>query len=145
MWQTFVENVDPIIKMVHVPTLQAAIEKAILDIGHVPKGFEALMFAIYSTAVLSLKDEDCKSTLNQSRSILLETFTGATKVALSRAKFMSTSSVVVAQALVLHIISIRDSYEPRAVWSLTGLATRVLESMGLSCFMRSTTAQTGPP
>lgn len=44
---------------------------------------------------------------------------------------MSTTSLLVLQALVLHIISVRDSYEPRAVWSLTGVALRIAQSMGL--------------
>lgn len=44
---------------------------------------------------------------------------------------MSTTSIVVLQALVLHILSIRESYDARAVWSLTGLAIRIAENMGM--------------
>jgi len=55
----------------------------------------------------------------------------ATKTALLRAKFMSSTSIVVLQALVFHIFSIRDVYEPRAVWILTGIAILVAEGMGM--------------
>lgn len=44
---------------------------------------------------------------------------------------MSTTSIVVLQALVLHILSIREAYDARAVWSLTGLAIRIAENMGM--------------
>lgn len=131
LWQTFIENVNPLTKLVHVPSLQPAMEKAIANIERIPRGFEALMFAIYSMAVLSLTEDECRGILGEPRTMLLPRYVAATKGALSRARFMSSTSIVVLQALVLHILSIRDVYEPRAVWSLTGVAIRVAESMGL--------------
>ena len=131
LWQIFIENVDPLTKIVHVPTLQPGIEKATSDIESVPRSFEALMFAIYSTAVMSLKDDECKRRLGEPRRALLSRCVSATKATLSRTKFMGTGSIVVLQALVLHILSVRDIYEPRTVWTLTGVAIRIAEGMGL--------------
>ena len=131
LWQIFIENVDPLTKVVHVPTLQPAIQKAVSNIETVPRSFEALMFAIYGAAVMSLKDDECKKRLGEPRKMLLSQYISAAKVALSRAKFMGTISLVVLQALVLHLISVRDIYAPRAVWSLTGVAVRIAHSMGL--------------
>lgn len=82
-------------------------------------------------AVLSFTENECNQRLGESRAILLPLYVAATKSALSKANFMSSTSIVVLQALVLHIISIRDSAEPRAVWNLTGLAIRVADSIGL--------------
>ncbi len=70
LWQIFVENVDPLTKIVHVPSLQLALDKAASNIYGVPRSFNALMFAIYSTAVLSLNDTDCQARFAQSRSSL---------------------------------------------------------------------------
>lgn len=131
LWQTFVENVNPLTKLVHVPSFHSALEKAILDVERIPRGFQALMFAIYSMAVLSLTENECKRDLGESRARLLPLYVTATKSALTKANFMSSTSVVVLQALVLHILSIRDDSEPRAVWNLTGLAIRVADSIGL--------------
>ena len=131
LWQTFTENVNPLSKLVHVPSLQSAIEKAVTNIDRIPKGFEALMFAIYSTAVLSLTEDECKELLGESRAVLLPRYVAATKIALTRARFMSSTSIVVLQALVLHVLSIRDVCEPRAVWCLTGVAIRLAEGMGM--------------
>lgn len=131
LWQIFIENVDPLTKIVHVPSLRPAIQKAASNIGTIPRSFEALMFAIYSAAVMSLKDDDCKQKLYEPRKTLLSRYISATKAALSRAKFMGTNSLVVLQALVLHLLSVRDIYEPRVVWSLTGVAVRIAQGMGL--------------
>ena len=131
MWRIFIENVNPLSKIVHVPSLQPAIEKAITNIERIPKGFEALMFAIYSMAVLSITKDECMEMLGESRALLRRRYVAATKAALARAEFMSSTSIVVLQALLLHIFSIRDDHEPRAVWSLTGATFRIAEGMGM--------------
>ena len=89
------------------------------------------MFAIYSMAVLSLTEDECRELLQENRAILLPRYVAATKRALARARFMSSTSIVVLQALVLHILCIRHDYEPRAVWALTGAAIRIAEGMGM--------------
>ena len=131
LWQIFIENVDPLTKVVHVPTLRPAIQKAASNIETIPRSFEALIFAIYSAAVMSLKDDECRQRFCEPRKTLLSRYISATKGALSRAKFMGTTSLAVLQALVLHLLSVRDIYEPRAIWSLTGVAVRIAQGMGL--------------
>jgi hypothetical protein len=131
LWQTFIENVDPLTKVVHIPTLSPLIQRASSNTESIPRSLEALMFAIYSTAVMSLNDMECKEYLAEACNTLLSRYIASTKLALSRADFMSTTSLLVLQALVLHILSVRDSYEPRAIWSLTGVALRIAQSMGL--------------
>lgn len=131
LWRTFVENVDPLSKVVHIPTSEKAFHEAAKNVDTISPGFEALMFAIYSAAVMSLSDVECEERLYEPRKSLRSRFTTATKAALSRANFMSTVSLVVFQALVIHVISARDMYEPRALWTLTGVAVRVANGMGL--------------
>ena len=96
----------------HVPSLQPAIQKAATDMDKVPRPFEALMFAIYATAVMSLKDNECQRRLGESRETLLSRYISGTKAALSRSKFMGTISIVVLQALVLHVF-----FSPKHIWT----------------------------
>ena len=131
LWQIFIENVDPLTKVVHVPSLRPAIQKAASNVETIPRSLEALMFAIYGAAVMSLKDDECKQRFYEPRKTLLSRYISATKAALLRAKFMGTISLVVLQALVIHLLSVRDIYEPRVVWSLTGVAVRIAQGMGL--------------
>lgn len=131
LWQIYTERIDPLTKLLHVPTMRPAIHRAASSIEAIPRTFEPLMFAIYAAAVMSLSEDECQEVLGEPRTSLLQRYSSATKRALLRAKFMSTINIVVLQALVLHLVSIRDVYEPRAIWSLTGVAVRVANSMGL--------------
>jgi hypothetical protein len=131
LWQVFVDNVDPLTKALHVPTIRLGVQRAASNTESLPPSFEALMFAIYSAAVTSLKDDECKKRFGEGRHILLRRYLTATKVALSRAKFMGTNSLIVLQALVLYLISARYVSETRAIWSLTGVAIRIAQNMGL--------------
>ena len=131
LWQIFIENVDPLTKVVHVPTLRPAIQKAVSNIAAIPRSLEVLMFAIYGAAIMTLKDDDCTQEFGEPRKSLLSRYISATEAALSRAKFMGTTNIVVLQALVLHLHSVRLIYEPRAIWSLTGVAVRIAQGMGL--------------
>ncbi|KAJ4541261.1 hypothetical protein HRR88_006684 [Exophiala dermatitidis] len=129
--QIFLENVEPLTKIVHAPSLQLAINEAIDNIPAVPRSFHALMFAIYSTAILSLTETECQERFGQSRRNLLSNYVASTKKALARADFMNSKNLVVLQALTLHILSIRDTSSPRSIWTLTGVALRIAEAIGL--------------
>lgn len=130
LWRIFVQNVDPLTKVVHVPSLQPRVERAVADVSDLPRCLEALLFAIYSTAIMSLKEDECKK-FGEPRKTLLSRYTLATKAALSRAKFMCTTNMAVLQALVLHTISLRDTVDPRTLWTMYGITIRVAEGMGL--------------
>jgi hypothetical protein len=106
-------------------------ENAASDTSTIPRSFEALMFAIYSIAVMSLRDDECRERLCESRKTLLSQYISATKVALSRANFMGTTSLIVLQALLVHILTVQYTYKPCMVWSLSGVAIRIAQRMGL--------------
>ena len=131
LWQVFLENVNPLTKVVHPPSLGPAIKQATVDLDQVPRSLETLMFVIYSLAVLSLKDDDCQRRFREPRKALLSRYRTATKAGLSRTKFMGTSNIVVLQAFYLHLLSMRECYDPRTMWTLTGVAGRIAEGMGL--------------
>jgi hypothetical protein len=125
LWQVFQDNVDPLTKVIHIPTVRQIFGKTLIKSGAVPNGNEALAFTIYAAAVMSLDDEACEERFQEDRKPVLDKLISATELALSKAGSMSTNSLVVLQALVLHLITIRDRREPRVVWTLTGVAVRL--------------------
>lgn len=131
LWHIFSENVDPLTKVVHAPTIYPLIQKAASDIGSVPKNFEALMLAVYSTAVMSMQNDECERRFGETRKTLLSRYISATKAALAQVKFMGTTSIIVLQTLVLHTVSVRNVHEPRSLFTLSGIALRIAEAMGL--------------
>ncbi len=60
MWQVYQENVDPILKVLHVPTMTQFIRDIRKNHDKLTPSTEALMFAIYYAAITSLdEDEVC--------------------------------------------------------------------------------------
>lgn len=47
IWDLFKQNVDPLIKLLHTPTIEPKIFDAMDHLDNLPRGIEALMFAIY--------------------------------------------------------------------------------------------------
>ena len=131
LWRVFLENVDPVTKVLHGPSLQPLISKASLGVSSKPKSLEALLFAVYSAAVVSLADQDCKQRFGEPRKTLLSRYRQASKVALSRARFISSANIVVLQAFFIHLLSMQEVYDSRTLWTLTGVALRMAEGMGL--------------
>lgn len=131
LWEVFVENVNALIKIIHEPSMGQTIRNSINDLESIPKSLEALMFSIYSIATMSLTESDCQERFNEQRQVLLARYRLATKVALSRAKFLGVGDILALQAFHLHLISTRNVYGPHTTWTLMGIANRLAEGMGL--------------
>ncbi|OQV07052.1 Fungal Zn2-Cys6 binuclear cluster domain-containing protein [Cladophialophora immunda] len=131
LWQIFLTNVNPLMKIVHQPTLQRTIEDAIQDTDHIPRGLEALMFAIYGAAVLSMRDGECQAIFGESRTILQSRYRLGIRRALTKARFMATSDIVVLQALVIYLLTTRQVLDARTLWTLSGVASRIAQGMGV--------------
>jgi len=142
LWHIFLDNVNPLSKVIHVPSLEPAITKASVHLDKLPKSLEALLFAIYSLAVLSLQPDECQAMLGESKTVLVGRYTTGTKCALSRAKFLGTSDLMVLQAFVLHLLCMRDVYDSKTLWTLCGVANRIAEGMG--CHRDGTALGLGP-
>ena len=73
LWQVYLDNVDPLIKMIHTPSVQRQILQASKQIADIPPPVEALMFAIYYAAVISMQGAGrCEEDLGEDRKLLLE-------------------------------------------------------------------------
>lgn len=57
MWQIYQENVDPLVKVLHIPTMDKLVRASRNPESLVPQT-EALMFAMYFGALTSMDDED---------------------------------------------------------------------------------------
>lgn len=105
LWQTFVDNVNPLVKILHVPTAQKAVLNAMANLDHVSKGMEALLFGIYVIAVTSMEDGECQSTLHESKASALRRFRSGAQLALRAAGILKTSDMMVLQGFVLFLVS----------------------------------------
>jgi hypothetical protein len=67
LWQTFLNNIDPIIKIIHFPTVPATIYTAINNPRNVEHDLSALLFSIYFSETTSLSNADAFNLLGQER------------------------------------------------------------------------------
>ncbi|KAK6387083.1 hypothetical protein LTS17_000349 [Exophiala oligosperma] len=131
LWRIYLRNVSPVLKLLHAPTTEQTIQTVMVRPEKMSRSFEALLFAIYSAAVMSMRDEDCEQRFGQTRKHLLSRYIRATKLALTRAKLMGTSNLTVLQAYLLHLVAVREFYDSRTLWNMLGVAVRIGEGMGL--------------
>ena len=105
-WQVYLENVNPLLKVTHTPTMQTSIIDAATNLAGATNEMHALMFAIYSISLLSLDEQDCWSTFGASRDDLLSRYQFACQQALQHADFMRTDDRQCLTALYLYCVSV---------------------------------------
>ena len=104
LWQTFVDNVNPFTKIIHVPTLQQRILDASWDPSNASPSLTALLYAIYTLSVGLMPSEECHCSFGESRDTLVLRYRTATLWALIAADFLTTTDLEVMQALALHLL-----------------------------------------
>lgn len=104
LWQAFLDNVNPLSKVIHAPTVQVQILDATGNLDNLQPNTEALLFAIYTTAICSLSSDECESIMGEPKTDLFPRYLTATEQALSRAGFLESSDLVLLQAFVLLLV-----------------------------------------
>ena len=130
-WDIYCENVDPVIRILHKPTAKQLFALAARDHSELSKSAEALVFAVYFGAVVSLPAETCQRQLGIDRETGLRRYRYATEQALARAGFLACQELIVVQAFTLFLACVRRHDETKEVWMLSGLLNRMALGIGL--------------
>ncbi|KAL6703428.1 hypothetical protein ACN47E_009687 [Coniothyrium glycines] len=131
LWQTYLDNVNPLLKVTHVPTLQARLIDAIADVTKIQPPLEALMFAIYCVAVFSLDQEQCWSMFGTPRHDVLRAYQLGAREALIKCEFLKTTDLDCLTALHLYLLTVKPDTDPRALASMLGIAIRIAQRLGI--------------
>lgn len=112
LYFAFIANVDPVVKILHRPSLYRYLIERTGEFECSPgtKGWEALRFAIYYCSTTSLTPEECLEQLGQEKSLLLSTFRSSTEIALARADFINSVDLSTLQALVLYLVRLHFNF-----------------------------------
>lgn len=104
LWQMFLDRVNPLMKIIHVPTLQPYVTQATGDMSSIPMNYQALLFAVYLMATISLSELECKQMLGTSRDNALHKFTAGTRLALIRFDLLRNYDMAALQAMLLFLV-----------------------------------------
>ncbi|KAI1356415.1 hypothetical protein F5Y01DRAFT_267266 [Xylaria sp. FL0043] len=130
LFHIFTENVLPLVRIFHTTSLVRLFWAAAATTDPLDKETEALLFAIYYSAVISMDPVQCAHVLGESRLAVVERYRFATEQALARANLLNTQSTVLLQAAILYVSVLRSDDGTRMVWSLIALVCHVARSMG---------------
>lgn len=105
LWQTYLDNVNPLTKLFHAPSIQQQLLEATANLENLPKGLEALMFGIYAMAIASLKDDECQKAFGEGKLVLLSRHHAMARQGLINAGYLRSSDLIVLQAFALYLVS----------------------------------------
>lgn len=130
-WQTFLENVHPLVMVLHAPTMSKTIKEVQNNLDSLSKSTESLMFSIYFATITSMSGVEVKTNFGVSKDMLLNQYRFGAEQALARAGLLNTNEIVTVQAFVIFLICVRRHDDTRFVWSMTGLAIRIGQALGI--------------
>lgn len=110
LWQIYLENVNPLLKVTHTPSLQGRIVDAVSNVTNISPTLEALMFSIYCTATLSLVADDVQAMFGSSKEDLLSRCQFGCRQALLNCGFLRCDDRDCLTALYLYLVSSSGDY-----------------------------------
>ncbi|OKL63914.1 hypothetical protein UA08_00618 [Talaromyces atroroseus] len=131
LWQVYLDNVNPLLKVTHTPTLQARIIEAVSNLAGINHTLEALMFSIYCMSITSLNTEDCQSMFGSSKEELLARYQFGCQQALYNCGFLRSSDRECLTALYFYLLSVVPNTVPQSLYSMLGVAIRTAQRMGI--------------
>ena len=131
LWDTYKENVDPLVKIVHRPSIERIFLKASGIPHNASKAEAALLYSIYLTALITLEPVQCEALFGTSKSFMTSHYRALTEKAMAKASFLTSSSLLVLQAFVMYLVCLRQQDDMKLTCTLTGLATNIARGMGL--------------
>lgn len=106
LWNVYVKSVDPVLKILHIPTVQSTIVETILDPKSAQSSVVALTYAIYFAAVTALcHDDDEPTNLPCEKPVLLAHYKKALDQLLMPTELMKRPELVLLQALAIYAVS----------------------------------------
>jgi len=105
MWDIYVDRVDPLVKILHLPTFWPTLINALQTPQEIPSSLEALVFAFYYATSSACEDSECQSVMGERQVTVSIRYKRAARQALINAGFLRTTNVITLQAFVLFLVS----------------------------------------
>ncbi|KAJ4385346.1 hypothetical protein N0V85_008108 [Neurospora sp. IMI 360204] len=128
----FFQRVNPLMKIIHRPTLERYVAEASSSGPFVLRSnIRALFFSIFVMAIVSLDADECMKRLGYDREQALRDFSQGARLTFLRMGFLSTNDLTTLQAFTLYLTSLQGRFNPHVTWVLLGTAIRLARKLGL--------------
>ncbi|PYH89488.1 hypothetical protein BO71DRAFT_389567 [Aspergillus ellipticus CBS 707.79] len=130
--ETFTENINAFLALVHMPT----VSKVVRDwrssgMKSLTTSNEALLFSIYYATIASMEEEDVMTNFGASKSDLNLKYRTGLEHALAKSDFLNAPDLVLVQAFTIFLFLSRRYDSPRFIWMMTGFVIRMAHYLGL--------------
>ena len=104
LWQLFLDRVNPLTKIVHIPTLQQHIVTAATNAATLPLRIQALFLAIFTMGAFSMTGAEARESLGLSREDAISKLSASTSLVLRKTNFLRSFDMTTLQALMLYMV-----------------------------------------
>lgn len=105
LWRIFVDVVDTLFKLVHIPTAEITVYTVINDPGVASAESLALCYAIYYAATVALDEQDdCVQVLGETWNGALLRYKAGLEQAFAEADLLENPTVVMLQAMAIYLV-----------------------------------------
>lgn len=130
LWAAYLENVAPMIAILHRQSMANIIQSTCSGAALTPAE-EALLYAVYFAAVVSMKPDACVSILNVDHDTAVQDCKKAVSQGLQRANLLKCQSLFTLQAAVLFLLCCRVGGDTRLVWAESAVVIRLAQAQGV--------------
>ncbi|KAK3387320.1 hypothetical protein B0H63DRAFT_521378 [Podospora didyma] len=141
--QVYLQQVDPIIKILHRPSLGNFMLHGGGYLGYQEghPSTQVLSAAVSYAAAGSMTENQCQKNLHTGKSSIVADCRRACEAALERSGLLYTRDVTVLQAFVLYLVARHCEERSRAVWTLFAVAVRIAKALSLNLDPRKVPSQ----
>lgn len=109
LWQIYIERVNPLSKVIHVPSLQPYLVEACGGMGNIPQNIQGLLFAVFLMAIVAMGEEETQEYLGMPRDQGFTRFSSGTRRTLKNQDYLCKNDLVIIQTLAVYTVSIPKS------------------------------------
>jgi hypothetical protein len=128
-FEAFQKKVDPLVKVVHIPSVEAIILRKTYDESAITRGEDALLLTICFTAAITMSDSEIEGCWGMPKNAALITRRCAVEQALLEMDPSTVEELAMLQAFVLYLSFNRFMDETKLTWAICALAKCISSSL----------------
>ncbi|KAH8719649.1 C6 transcription factor asaR [Beauveria bassiana] len=128
LWRVFTQNVDPSMKILHIPTAEVLFFEAIREPEAVSKDASVTLCAVYFAAAATMEDHDTQHVLGLDRLEALRLFESQFQQSLYAADILEHPTFLLLQGLAIYLVCILVSLGNWVVARLTGYSADSMQN-----------------
>lgn len=147
LYQKYLESVNPIVHVLHIPSFRRLLESfwTNIDLGHAnSESSVALVLSVCTAAAASITTIQSKAHFGLSQEDLFQRLQTATEQALVRAKWSKTTNIQTLQALTIYLIPQCRAQISRTTSVVVGAVIRLAQCVGIHRAGNSSTTSLSP-